>query len=143
MTRAAIERAVRRWQRILGLDAWEIHLDTETRPSTDSAVMEVDRTRDYLVARIRLCDGWEKWTHERVGLNPGDDDVAPARSLDRMVAHELLHLQLHDLDVALGSMRRQVHPDAWALIEERFEHELERVVENVAKALEAALHAAG
>lgn len=84
MTRAQIERSLRRWQRLLGLEAWEIHLDTETRPSTESAVMEIDRSQDY----------------------------------------------------------RQVHPDAFALIEQRFEHELERAVENLAKAFEGTLHAA-
>jgi hypothetical protein len=115
VTKAQLERTVRVWQRRLGLDAWKIDVDFSD-PASEGCVASTLRSNDYDTATITWDAGWASW--EPLYAN-------------QTVVHELLHLLTRDVDLVVDDARDQLHPDASALVEKRYRHETEGLVDRL------------
>lgn len=132
MTRREITRCVEKWQRRLRLEAWEIVIDFDAGVENEDALAEVDRSGDYLSAELRLSSSWPTWSSTSCRLSGAH--TVHGNSLDRLISHELLHLRMHDLDVADQGVRPNLHRDVADLWEEQRSHDLERAIEELARA---------
>lgn len=106
--------AVRKWQRKLNLDDWEINdytHDTRTKRSSTNMAEIYKIEPQHRMARLRL------------GLDFGQTPVTPA-SLERLAAHELLHLRLYlplkaaadECDIFADSVTGEEHSAIMALL---------------------------
>lgn len=120
MTERQLERIVRVWQKRLGLQAWDVKLSfvpTSYCSCSDDADATTWRQNDYDRAVIFPNAKWASW----------DDDY-----LNRLIVHELMHLVTRDLDRVIASVEEQIHADAWRMIDKRYDHEIEGVVDRIA-----------
>lgn len=120
MTKKQLERMTRIWQTRLGLQAWDVRLSfapTAFARCEDDADATTWRQNDYDRALIFPHSDWASW----------DDD-----RLNRLIVHELLHLVTRDLDRVIASVEEQIHADAWRMIDKRYDHEIEGVVDRLA-----------
>lgn len=109
MTRPQFEKALREWQRRLGLDAWDIAVEWDEKANEDSDATTW-RSADYDRATIRLDSGWAKWTDAFT---------------HRIIVHELVHLLTRDIDEAFKLLKRHVSEAVWAVSDDVYEHEIE------------------
>jgi hypothetical protein len=116
MTRSAVERAVRVWQRRLGLDGWDVEVEWD-EPSEDGSDASTWRSASYDRATMKFAEGWPKWSREFT---------------NRVVVHELLHLVSRDLDEVVNDLEGQLHRDAFTLVDRRYLHEIEGLVDRLA-----------
>lgn len=125
MTARELERILRRWQRRLGLERWELDVHTTADQWDEgeggSADAHVAHSPDYLSA-----DVW---------FNPGTFPSWDDRRAVGVVVHELLHLKLRDLEHAADGLKPQVHRDAWAVFDHLRDRVLERTVDELADRL--------
>ena len=115
MTRKQIEATVRVWQTRLGLDGWKITVDYAETP--DDSYAEIKPDVAYDSATLILSPGYVGWT-------PAVANVT--------IVHELLHLLVRDIDATVEDARSQLHPQASAQVEKRYEHEVEGFVDRLA-----------
>lgn len=115
MTRDELEAILRLWQGRLGLERWQITIDWE-KPSDDYEA-HVQIRGDYEEAEISLCATWHEWN---------------TRNAHGTIVHELLHCLHTDCDKVLRSIDGQLHRDAWDAVDDRYRHELERLIERLA-----------
>jgi hypothetical protein len=107
---------VRDWQRRLCLGGWELTVDLE-RPAKGDSFAWVNWSHDYDTATIKFCRRWRDWDR---------------RMAERVVAHELVHLLLRDVEFVVSKMARPRLNDAeGSLFDVAFEHELERAVDRL------------
>ena len=116
MTKARIIRLVNENGRRLRLTGWRImiELDAELSGDTDA---EVAWDWSYDNATIRFSEKWRTW------------DEGYAR---RVIVHELLHLLTRDLCVCVAEVFTALPEGCHGLARDRWDHELEGVVERVA-----------
>jgi hypothetical protein len=120
MTAKQLQKLVRVWQGRLGLQAWDIKVSfvpTSFCSCAEDAEATTWRQNDYDRAVIFPNTDWTSW----------DDD-----RLSRLMVHELMHLVTRDLDRVIASVEEQVHPDAWRMVNTRYDHEIEGVVDRLA-----------
>ena len=106
-------------------------------PENEGSVAEIRRTKDYEEATIRLAKNWREWTRESCGA-VDNGDLAPAHSLDRAIAHELIHLVLADLERAGRCEFGELAMAVERRHDSEIDHQLERTVERLARVLVAA-----
>lgn len=130
MTRAGLVKRVERWRRLLAPE-WRVTL-----------VDELPEDPGYPVNAQVAAD--DDYLHARLWLNP--DRYAPATplgELDVTIVHELVHLLLRELRRTIDLLDGQVHRDVHRLLEERFRHEEELLVERVARVVARLEHPDG
>ena len=115
MTRKQIEALVEAWKARLGLDGWKIAVEFPTVPTASYSEVTVDGSYDS--ATLTVSPGFEAMTQK----------VA-----NQTVVHELLHLLIRDMDAVMEDARSQLHPQASAQVEKRYEHEVEGFVDRLA-----------
>lgn len=131
-----IRAIVAKWQVRLDLRAWEIEVDFDRGVNDGGSIMEVSRARAYLEARIALAPNWPDWTAEAVTVPEDDGDNMPPKTIDRIVAHELVHLLLHDLGNAHELIPFGALPTTAAqMLDDAVGVRLERATEEIARAL--------
>ena len=125
MTREHLELIVREWQRRLNIPHWRVTIDWD-EPANENNYAEITRTGAlYEGARMRLEPGYETW---------------PLELANELIAHELMHAVMFDLQAAVESAEEVMTGAAFKLFEHRFVHELEGVVDRLALML---VHYAG
>ena len=115
MTKQKIEATVREWQTRLGLDGWKITVEYADTP--DDSYSQIAPEDDYDRAALTISPSYLNWT--------------PARA-NQTIVHELLHLHARDIDAVVEDARSQLHPQASAQIEKRYDHEIEGFVDRLA-----------
>lgn len=115
MTRARLERTVRVWQRRLGLERWDVEINWDEACDED-ANAATWRSSFYDRATIRWAEEWREWS---------------PRKANEYAVHELLHLHLRDVDVVIGALEGQLHRDSYSLVDGRYEHEVEGLIERL------------
>lgn len=126
MSKRELERIVRLWQTRLGLDAWDIRVDWD-KPAREGCDATTWRSTDYDRAILYFdTPTWPTWAEKR-GLD----------FVHRIVVHELLHLLVRDLDELVDSLNGQLHRDVFAVTENRYDHEIEGLVDRLSYRLVA------
>ena len=117
MTARQAGRLLAYWKRRLGLSHWNIRLelDAEFDPDTTDAHVRWDWSYDN--ATVRLA--------------PRVRGYAPEKA-ESVIVHELLHLVLRDLEVAVSEAGVQLPKKARRHFRDRWHHESEGVVERLA-----------
>lgn len=119
LTREFMEKAMLEWRESLALTHWAIRIDWD-EPANEDNYAEVTPKDSYDEARIRFDAGWASWK----------PDFAV-----KIIIHELLHLTTRDMLNAASSVEAVLPTSAWKLFDDRFEHELEGVIERIAVTL--------
>ena len=120
MTRARIVRLIERHARQLKLTAWKIEVDLSTKlPGEQDAEVRWDWSYDNATV-VLAADKWPAW------------DEAYAR---KVIVHELLHIVTRDLCVCVAEVSVTLPKAAQRLARDRWEHELEGVIERLAVVL--------
>jgi hypothetical protein len=134
LTEEDIAECVELWQQRLHLTEWEIQIDFDSH-CEESAAMDISKTWDYNIARLRLGPNWREWSQDNCTLD--DDDAIVHRSLDRLVVHELLHLLFREMDFATTQrmLEDHLHRDVEAVADKAYEHAQENVIECLARVL--------
>jgi hypothetical protein len=134
MTKGQIEACARKWQERLNLQHWELTFDFETPPEDDSVAAAIRTSPDYHRSELRFASSWPDWTAELAGAAAASDEYLPDQSLDRTIAHELVHLLLHDVDELPKLIEDELAPAAERLYCRAHDTALERAVEEIARA---------
>lgn len=118
LERDDIEEIWRTWQRRLGLEGWDVTFEWD-HPifGDDTAHAEIWRSNSYDTVRVRFNSDFTTWSRARA---------------NKHVVHELCHLMTRDLDQAVESAEAIVSRDAYKLLESRYSHEVEGVVDRLA-----------
>lgn len=103
------------WQTRLGLSAWDVEVDWD-KSATEGSDASTWRSDDYDRATVAFADGWESWSRE---------------FLNRIVAHELLHLLVRDVDLVVDALDGLLHRDVFSQVENRYAHESEGLVDRL------------
>ena len=116
MTKREIERLVSDWQKRLKLEHWSIKVDWSRSPRED-AYATTHRRIKYDIAEIYFDSEYRTWSK----------DFA-----EQLVVHELLHLTTRDLDQVIGDLEDLLRLESFKLVEKRYDHEIEGVVDRFA-----------
>ncbi len=116
MTRARLGRLLRRWQKVLKLEHWQLDLDFDN-PTEEGHDSEAWYSQDYDKATIRFSVEWPTWAD---------------RFAAETIAHELMHIQLRGINVAVDSLEGLIGKDSQAAFDKRWNHELEGLCDRVA-----------
>jgi hypothetical protein len=109
-----IEYILSVWQGRLNLTHWVVKVDwDEPLEDVEANIM----WGSYDQATVRFNTAHDKWSR---------------RYTNETVVHELLHLVLRDLQNGVESAEAALSASAYRLFENRFQHELEGVVERLA-----------
>lgn len=119
MTKRQVEQLVADWQQRLGLERWKIAFAWD-RPTSSAVHAVIHRDDQYDTAILRLSKVWETWSEEKLAM---------------VIAHELLHLHFRDVDRTIASVKDTLHPDAWSMVNARYEHEVEGLIDRLAHRL--------
>lgn len=120
LTRADVVEVFALWQQRMRLTHWKLSFVFDEAPITGSWA-DVTCEDAYDEAKVRIAAGFEGWGRDELNV---------------IAAHELVHVLMRDLDVAVQSAEKQIRPAAlveWWL--DRYTHEAEGVVERVAQLL--------
>lgn len=118
MTRDQLEAIVREWQRRLNIPHWRVIINWNKIEESDKALARVARDGDgYEGATLSFAPEWRTWS---------------VQETNEIIAHELTHMLMHDLEMAGVSAEEVLTGTAWRLFNHRFEHELEGVVDKLA-----------
>ena len=117
MTKREVIKLVEAYQARLMLTHWkvEVEFDVELESKTADAMVVWDWSYDNAV--VQLKEGWRDWS---------DDEAA------KVIAHELLHLVLRDLEVSVADSCDYLPDDEKRHVRDRFQHEIEGVVDRLA-----------
>lgn len=116
MTEKKLEQTLATWQTRLGLAVWTIDVEYD-KPAANGTDALIDRSHTYDRATLRLHKAWKDW---------------PDRKTERILVHELLHLSTRDVDRVVASAQKSLHPDAWRLLNDRYDHEIEGFIDRLA-----------
>lgn len=115
---AQINSIVSDWTTRLGLTHWVIKVTTEP-PDKPWRNAQIDVSRCYDTATIKLQTGYEKWSREEA---------------TQTMIHELLHLHFRDLDESV-ELNEHLHNDAYDIFKSRYTHETEGIIDRLARVL--------
>jgi hypothetical protein len=116
ITRKQVERTLRVWQTRLGLQTWDIKIDWE-KSAGDDINASTYRLNTYDRATLCFDTAYVNWSKE---------------FLNQTVVHELLHLVTRDLDRVFADFEISAHPEAYRVLDKRYDHEIEGVVDRLA-----------
>jgi hypothetical protein len=116
VTQKQFEQYVAEWQTRLGLERWQLTHSWE-KPLVRGANAVITRSSSYDTASLRVARDWQSWPADKLAWN---------------VVHELLHLHMRDVDQTVAPVKDALHPDAWAMFNARYEHEIEGVIDRLA-----------
>jgi hypothetical protein len=117
MTRERLEQIVREWERRLNITHWRITLEWD-KPAPDGVYAQITRGGDmYETAGLQFATDFNTWS---------------VKVANEIVAHELLHVVLFDLQAAGDAAEEVLNGEAFKLFDARFMHELEGVVDRLA-----------
>ena len=119
MTKRQVEALVRDWKKRLKLDHWDIKVDWSRSPREDCYATTTRRTQ-YDIAELLFDSEYATWT---------EDFTA------KLVVHELLHIVTRDLDRVIADVEEVMHLETFRLLDKRYEHEIEGVVDRLATIL--------
>lgn len=127
MTRAELERAVRAWQRLLGLEHWQIDVVWDASRFDNEDV-------DDNSAPVRQAFTWRPRDYDfaRLYLNPATCHDWPARDAHAVIVHELLHLATREVEWILDLVEGQLHRDVDELVHRTLRHVVEGFVDRIA-----------
>lgn len=108
---------VERYRCRLMLRHWNIVVDFDRRPTSDTSNAEIRWDWSYDNATIRLAAGWRDWE--------------PAFA-EGVVAHELVHALSRDLHVCVDDTFDSLPRSAQAVARAHFRHEVEGLTERLA-----------
>lgn len=121
-TRAEVRRLVRAWQRRLKLTHYKIDVvfddfgNAEVGADTGTfATVKVHS--DYDVARLTVNTLFVMW----------DEKV-----LNVVIVHELLHIHENGVGVTVEALEEILETDAYKLLDARYNHEVESLIERLA-----------
>jgi hypothetical protein len=124
VTERELNQILRRWQRRMGLERWQIELDlekpTESFGENDWHWAELARSNNYEEATIRLHPEWRSWSAEKA---------------EHHLVHELVHVWTRDLEETLKLVDFHVPHAVHTLIQEAFAQRLEAAVDLIARRL--------
>lgn len=130
LTRELLEDKLAIWMQRMNLLHWEIRLDLDTPAEAEDAIAnaEIVCHPQYDRAELRMGAGWERWVPDDIG----DLHV----TLDYLLAHELAHCWMRDLDRhTMDDLDGRAHADAIAVFCEIYHRKREHLVDHVARAL--------
>lgn len=110
MTRKQLERIVRTWQKRLGLETWDLYIDLD-EPCPDHADATMTRSNQYERATLRFDKEWSGWSRAFGNI---------------VVAHELIHLLLRDVEEIWKEAETQ------DVLDRVFDREVEKLVDKLA-----------
>lgn len=116
MTRAVIERLVRRWVPRLGLERWRIEFCWDEPCDPEKERAKVVRSCFYDRATLYFASDFGSWSLE---------------SAEQTVVHELLHLCLRDVDEVLSDLDGQLQRDAAEMVDRRYRQAMESFVDRL------------
>lgn len=129
ITREQVEDKLTLWQQRLDLLHWDIRLDFETEPEDAATLAEITCHPQFDRATIIFNPGWRDW---KVDQAIGELEV----SLDYLLAHELVHPLMRDLDqLAMSDLDGMIHPDAYRVFGEGYHRKREHLVDRLARCL--------
>ena len=105
---------------LMGLGHWNIRVLDD--PPMDECDASTSISTNYLQARMMFGPP---------DVSAGQDAGEEFRAL---VAHELLHLHLHDLEQTTRMLEEHINPPTWHLVEQVQHRALERTVDAMARA---------
>lgn len=115
MTEARLTRIVRVWVKRLNLSGWAVSINFD-EPASSDADATTWRSNSYDRAQIRVAPEWRTWSPE---------------TANRLMVHELLHLCTRDIDRVVASVEPELMPQAWKLLDDRYDHEIEGLVDRL------------
>ena len=119
MTKREVERTFARLVKLMRLGHWRIKLDLDS-PAGEGNNADVWRSYQYDDASIRLAANWRQRS---------------SREIAYLLAHELGHILLRDLDQAALSVEDDLGEEGFVHYERRYKHEAEGVVDRYAEML--------
>jgi hypothetical protein len=120
-----------RWQRLIGMERWEIHLTVES-DIEEAAFMTVERQTSYQRAVIKISPDLlaGRTTPEQIAI-----PITPER-IEQCLVHELLHCLATDLiSIFHDDLNGHLHPDAYDLIMAGAKRAEEHLVDTLATRL--------
>lgn len=97
MTRKQIRRLVKELRPIMRLERWKIDLSFPDKLTDEDALAQITRVGDYFEARMSIGPKYKEWTKKQ------------AREI---VAHELAHLVLGDIEIYVCRLHKNLMPPA-------------------------------
>jgi len=116
MTKGKVERLVRDWQKRLKLDHWDVKVDWSRSPREDCYATTFRRNQ-YDIAELCFDSEYKTWASDFT---------------EKLIVHELLHLLTRDLDRVVNDLEEVMHLETFRLLDKRYEHEIEGVVDRLA-----------
>lgn len=116
LTEARLRRIVTVWCERLALTNWVVNVDF-AEPALEEADATTWRSNSYDRATIRLAPEWRVWS---------------VITANRLIVHELLHLITRDIDRVFASVEPEIGTQAWKLLDDRYDHEIEGLVDRLA-----------
>jgi hypothetical protein len=118
MTREQLEAIVREWQRRLNIPHWRVVIDWDTELDPEEVYARIAREGDfYEGAKLAFASNFETWS---------------ITTANEIVAHELMHAVMFDLQAAGESAEDVMTASAYKVFSNRYLHELEGVVDRLA-----------
>lgn len=119
LTQKQVERITEVWIDRLNLPQWAIELDWSHTVEDDNDA-EIHTPKDYDTAKFAINAEWPNWSITK---------------LNEVIAHELMHLHFHNIQVAALSCGDFMSREARMLYQNRISHELEKAVDVLAVAM--------
>lgn len=126
MTSRELHRLVRKWQRRLGLERWQIEI------VIDAAKWDAERDDD---PRFAWCRHSVNYDSGEVWINPHLAPDWEFKKASETIVHELLHFTAREVEQASDLLERQVHRDVWTVFENQRTRSLEAMVDGLARRL--------
>lgn len=117
LTREDIETILREWQKRLKLSHWIITINWD-EPTDEDNEAEYAAEDWYNQCSIKISKEWEQWERRHANV---------------VLAHELVHLHLHEMHVAVNALEPKFKKDVWEMWFGRFHAGQERAVETLAQ----------
>lgn len=118
LTRSDIEDILSEWQRRLNLSHWRIKIEWDKE--LEDAVAEFAANDHYDSADIRIAKGFEQWDRREANVT---------------VVHELVHLVMRDIFVAVGAAESKLPKGAWEILDGWVTAGQEKAVEHLAQVI--------
>lgn len=117
LERSDIEKILREWQYRLKLSHWIITVNWD-EPTDEDNEAEYAAEEWYNQCQIKLSKEWQKWERRHANV---------------VLAHELVHLHLHEMDMAVNVLEPKFKKEVWEMWHGRFRAGHERAVETLAQ----------
>lgn len=119
LSRESLEAIVREWQRRLNIPHWRIVVNWEKALDPAETWAEIDRegNAQYEAAEMRFASNAHSWN---------------VQLANEVIVHELMHMLVSDLDVAVASAADVMTGPAYKVFGARVLHETEGLIDKIA-----------